>query len=47
MKKKLVQYDDNISGSPYDKQKRLVELNNKIVYRKSEKFRRIYKMISE
>ena len=27
-----------------DKQKRLVELNNKIVYRKSEKFRRIYKM---
>ena len=25
-------------------QKRLVELNNKIVYRKSEKFRRIYKM---
>ena len=27
-----------------DKQKRLAELNNKIVYRKSEKFRRIYKM---
>ena len=27
-----------------DKQKRLFELNNKIVYRKSEKFRRIYKM---
>lgn len=27
-----------------DKQKRLVELNNKIVYRKSEKFRCIYKM---
>ena len=27
-----------------DKRKRLVELNNKIVYRKSEKFRRIYKM---
>ena len=27
-----------------DKQERLVELNNKIVYRKSEKFRRIYKM---
>ena len=27
-----------------DKQKRLVELNNKIVYRKSEKFLRIYKM---